>query len=56
MKSIKIEDGIHEWLLDHRDSKHKSISQVIKALIDDSIAIQLLAVKLEAKNKEVEHL
>jgi hypothetical protein len=54
MKSIKIENGIHEWLLDHRDSKHKNISAVIKGLVDDSVAIQLLGVKLEAKNKEVE--
>ena len=52
--SIKIEDSVHEWLLDHRDSKHKTISAVIRGLIDDSVAIQLLAVKLEAKNKEVE--
>lgn len=56
MKSVKIEDSVHEWLLDHRDSKHKSISLVIKGLIDDSVAIQLLGVKLETKNKEVEHL
>ncbi len=52
-KSVKIEDTVHEWLLDHRDSKHKSISAVIRALIDDSVAIQLLGMKLETKNKEV---
>ena len=52
-KSVKIEDSIHEWLLDHRDSKHKTISLVIKGLIDDSVAIQLLGMKLESKKKEV---
>ncbi len=54
MKSVKIEDPVHEWLLDHRNSKHKTISLVIRGLIDDSVAIQLLGMKLEAKNKEVE--
>lgn len=53
MKSIKIEDSIHEWLLDHRNSKRRTISSVIKGLIDDSVAIQLIGMKLETKNKGV---
>ncbi len=53
MKSVKIDDSVYEWLFNHRNSKHKTISMVIKGLIDDSVAIQLLGVKLEAKNKEV---
>lgn len=32
-KSIKIDDDIHAWLFDHRNTKEPHISDVIKGLI-----------------------
>lgn len=32
--SIRIDDDLHEWLLDHRDSKRRNISDVIREMRD----------------------
>lgn len=32
--SIRIDDDLHEWLLDHRDSKRRNISDVIREIKD----------------------
>jgi predicted CopG family antitoxin len=33
-KQIRIEDDIHTWLLDHKDSQRRNVSDVIRGLID----------------------
>ena len=35
MKSICISDDSHTWIMDHKDSKHKSANDVICYLIDN---------------------
>jgi len=30
--SVRIDNDLHEWLMDHRDSKRKGISDVIREL------------------------
>jgi predicted CopG family antitoxin len=32
-KQIRIEDDIHAWLLDHKDSQRRNVSDVIRELI-----------------------
>lgn len=32
--SIRIDDDLHEWLLDHRDSKRRNVSDVIREIRD----------------------
>jgi len=33
-KQIRIEDDIHAWLLDHKDSQRRNVSEVIRGLIE----------------------
>jgi predicted CopG family antitoxin len=33
-KQIRIEDDIHAWLLDHKDSQRRNVSDVIRDLIE----------------------
>jgi predicted CopG family antitoxin len=33
-KQIRIEDDIHAWLLDHKNSQQRNVSDVIKELIE----------------------
>lgn len=33
-KQIRIEDDIHAWLLDHKDSQRRNVSDVIRELIE----------------------
>ena len=32
--SIRIDEDLHEWLLDHRNSKRRNISDVIREIRD----------------------
>ncbi len=34
MKSISVSDYLHKWIMDHKDSGHKSADEVIVGLID----------------------
>ena len=35
MKCISVSDDVHKWIMDHKDSNHKSADDVLVGVIDE---------------------
>ena len=40
MKSISVPDNIHKWIMDNKDSGHKSAGEVLQKIRDDNVVFR----------------
>ena len=52
MKSISVSDYLHKWIMDHKDSVHKSADEVLMGLVHEN---NELNDEVEQLSAHVEH-